>query len=195
MRLRAAVERPRGGVIWRLSHRADPRARILADRHYNRQKIGTPQFAPPASCIVLYALEHGGEAFWITSWPFGEYVKHRWPEAWVCSAFRNENAGTASLMIREALAVTRHMYGEPPDIGCVTFIDSTKVKPTVRRGCRTWGRTYELAGFKPDGATKGGLLAFRILPDEMPPPRMPLVETYMEQVYRRAIGRRDGRAT
>jgi len=29
-------------VLWQLSHRADPKARDIADRHYNRQKIGTP---------------------------------------------------------------------------------------------------------------------------------------------------------
>ena len=38
---------------WRLSHRADPEARVLADRHYNRQKPGTPQFVPPGRCLVL----------------------------------------------------------------------------------------------------------------------------------------------
>lgn len=32
---------------WRLSWRADPRALPLADRHYNRQKIGSAQFVPP----------------------------------------------------------------------------------------------------------------------------------------------------
>jgi hypothetical protein len=32
---------------WRMSHRADPLALPLADRHYNRQKPGSPQFMPP----------------------------------------------------------------------------------------------------------------------------------------------------
>ena len=31
---------------WTVSHRADPSAVKLADRHYNRQKPGTPQFVP-----------------------------------------------------------------------------------------------------------------------------------------------------
>jgi hypothetical protein len=73
---------------WRISDRADPEARALADRHYNRQKPGTPQFVPPGRCLVLVC----DKAFWVTSWPFAEYTKHAWAGAWVCSAFRNEGA-------------------------------------------------------------------------------------------------------
>ena len=57
-------------MIWRLSHRADPYARNIADRHYNRQKIGTPQFVPPGRCLVLVAETSTGRALWVTSWPF-----------------------------------------------------------------------------------------------------------------------------
>ena len=39
------------------SHRADPEVVPLADRHYNRQKIGSPQFAPPGRCLVLKDLD------------------------------------------------------------------------------------------------------------------------------------------
>lgn len=101
-------------VIWHLSHRADPFAAAIADRHYSRQKPGTPQFVPPGRCIVLRAgtVERG--AYWTTSWPFGIYVRHRWPGAWMCSAFRNEGAGVASEMIRQAVAATRFYFGSPP---------------------------------------------------------------------------------
>jgi len=65
-------------VLWQLSHRADPKARDIADRHYNRQKIGTPQFVPPGRCLVLFGESATGRALWITSWPFAEYVRHAW---------------------------------------------------------------------------------------------------------------------
>ena len=156
-------------MIWQKSNRADPKARALADRHYNRQKPGTPQFVPPGRCLVLYAENENGKAFWVTSWPFAEYVKHAWAGAWVCSAFRNEGAGTASAMIRDAVAATRAYYGDPPDLGMITFIDKRKVKPTMVHGVPTWGLTYIKAGFRPVGKTKGGLLAFQLLPEDMPP--------------------------
>lgn len=157
-------------LIWERSNRFDPRAREIADRHYNRQKPGTPQFVPPGRCCVLYAETETGRAFWVTSYPYAQYVRHAWAGAWICSAFRNEGAGTASEMIREAVAATRAHFGEPPALGMVTFIDARKVKPIMTRGRPTWGRTYELAGFRPVGKTKGGLLAFQLLPEDMPLP-------------------------
>lgn len=155
-------------MIWHLSNRADPKAREIADRHYNRQKPGTPQFVPPGRCCVFYTENCEGKALWVTSYPFAEYVKHQWAGAWVCSAFRNEGAGIASEMIREAVSATRAFFGDPPELGMITFIDSRKVKPTMVHGKPTWGRTYELAGFKRVGKTKGGLLAFQLLPEDMP---------------------------
>lgn len=154
---------------WCLSHRADPAARVLADRHYNRQKIGTPQFVPPGSCLVL--VSDCARAFWITSAPFAEYTKHAWAGAWVCSAFRSEGAGVASDLIKQAVAATLAYYGEPPPLGMITFIDRDAVKSTMVRGIPTWGYTWLKAGFQDVGETKGGLLAFQLLPANMPEPQ------------------------
>lgn len=153
---------------WCLSHRADPAAKALADRHYNRQKIGAPQFVPPGSCLVL--VTDCARAFWVTSWPQAEFVKHAWPGAWMCSAFRSEGAGRASDLIRSAVAATVAYYGEAPALGMVTFIDREEVKPTMVRGKPTWGYTWIKAGFKEVGETQGGLLAFQLLPANMPEP-------------------------
>ena len=117
---------------------------------------------------MFYTETATGEAFWVSSWPFAEYVKHAWAGAWVCSAFRNESAGRASLLITQALAATRAHFGDPPTLGLVTFINPKKVKPTMVRGKPVWGWTFMQAGFQPVGKTKGGLLAFKIDPDDMP---------------------------
>lgn len=107
--------------------------------------------------------------------------------AWICSAFRNEGAGLASSLITQAVAATRARWPDVPELGMVTFLDRDEVKPIrARRGTvvmgphvlihigkpyvTMWGRTWILAGFKPDGETKGGLLAFRLCPCRMPPP-------------------------
>jgi hypothetical protein len=151
---------------WCMSHRADVAARLIADRHYNRQKIGTPQFVPPGRCMVL--LSDCSRAFWVTSWPFAEYVKHRWPGAWVCSAFRSEGAGQASELIRDAVAVTLAFFGPAPPLGMVTFIDRAQVRPIKQHGAPTWGWTWKQAGFQEVGETEGGLLAFQLLAADMP---------------------------
>lgn len=152
---------------WRLSHRADPDALPLADRHYNRQKIGSPQFVPPGRCMVL--LTHCKRALWVTSWPYAEFVKHKWAGAWMNSCFRNEGAGLSSELIGEAVAATRAFYGEPPALGMVTFVDASKT-----RSKRDPGRCYRRAGFKYAGQTKGGLVALQLLPPDMPPASEPI---------------------
>lgn len=156
-------------MLWRMSNRADPFARDIADRHYNRQSVGSAQFVPPGRCVVLAALTPTGRAFWVTSWPFAEYVKHEWAGAWMCSAFRNEGAGVASWMIRDAMAATRAVFGDPPPLGMVTFIDRNEVRPTIVRGREVYGWTWMRAGFHVRGETKGGLLALGIAPEDMPP--------------------------
>jgi hypothetical protein len=151
---------------WRLSHRADPEAVRIADRHYNRQKIGSPQFVPPGRCFVL--LTAGADALWVTSWPFAEYVRHAWAGAWVNSLFRNESEALSSTLIREAVAATLWRYGKPPPLGMVTFVDADKV-----RRKRDPGRCYLRAGFRCVGETKGGLVALQLLPADMPDPASP----------------------
>ncbi len=154
---------------WELSHRGDQFARQIADRHYNRQKIGTPQFVPPGRCLVLVAKTETGQALWVTSWPFAEYVAHEWAGAWVCSAFRNEGAGRASDLIRDAVAATVEYFGPSPDLGMITFVNVDKVRPKADPG-----HTFIIAGFRPAGFTKGGLTALQLRSDRMPAPQAPI---------------------
>lgn len=150
---------------WALSDRFDPAPRVIADRHYSRRKVGSPQFVPPGRCVVLYQ----PNAYWVTSWPFAEYVRHAWPGAWVCSAFRNEGAGLSSDLVREAVAITRWRWPDIPDLGMITFVDAGKV-----RHKRDPGRCFLKAGFKRVGETKGGLVALQLLPADMPEALIPI---------------------
>lgn len=151
---------------WRQSWRADPAARVIADRHYNRQKIGAPQFVPPGRCLVLLA---DGPALWVTSWPFARYVKHDWAGAWVCSIFRREGGPLASTLIRDAVAVTRWRWPDVPDLGMITFVDPGKITHK-----RDPGRCYLRAGFTVAGSTRKGLVALQMVPADMPQAAAPL---------------------
>jgi hypothetical protein len=154
---------------WMRSHRFDRDALPLADRHYNRQKIGSPQFVPPGRCVVLKT--SCLRALWTSSWPFPQYVRHAWPGAWVNSLFRNEGAGLSSELILQAVAATRAIWPEVPALGMVSFVDAEKTRKK-----RDPGRCYRRAGFHHVGFTKGGLWAFQLLPNEMPAPCEPLLE-------------------
>lgn len=150
--------------MWSISWRADQHARAIADRHYNRQAIGSEQFVPPGRCLVLTT----DSALWVTSWPFAEYVQHAWAGAWINSIFRREAGPLASDMISAAIAATRWRWSDVPPLGMVTFIDPTKI-----RHKRDPGRCYRRAGFEHVGYTKGGLLVLQLLPERMPEPEPP----------------------
>lgn len=180
--VRPSTSRPRpaerivrsAGILsmhWQLSHRAEKAALAIADRHYNRQKPGSPQFVPPGRCLVLTS--RVGVALWVTSWPFAKYVKHAWGGAWVNSCFRRESGPIASELIWDAVAATIWFWKEAPRVVCpycdyeismVTFIDTGKTKKK-----RDPGRCYVHAGFKRcKGKTKGGLVVVHIRPEDMP---------------------------
>ena len=144
--------------IWTVTNRADPAAAAIADRHYNRQHVGSRQFVPPGRCVVLRA----EGAVWVTSWPYAQYVRHAWAGAWVNSLFRRESGPLASVMIQAAIVATKAIWPEPPPLGLVTFVDPRKVRPK-----RTPGYCYLRAGFRLVGRTKSGLLTFQVLPEDM----------------------------
>lgn len=158
---------------WQLSYRADPVARDIADRHYNRQSPGSAQFVPPGRCMVL--LHSTQKAVWVTSFPFPEWTQHDWAGAWINSLFRNEGAGQSSTLIREAAAHTRWFHANtdswatdaPPDEGLVTFVDADEV------ASENPGYCYQCAGFSRVGYTQGGLHVWQLPPQEMPEPTPP----------------------
>lgn len=145
---------------WRISDRYDPAAVALADRHYSRQKPGTPQFIPPGTYLALVSADK--TAAWVTAWP--RFRQDEWRGAWVNSLFRKEGPGLASEMICRAVAHTRAKWPLVPDLGMVTFIDPDKVRSANPGYC------YLMAGFRRVGRTPKGLHVLRLLPGDMPAP-------------------------
>lgn len=150
-----------------MSRRFDQEARKIADRHYSRQKPGTPDFVGNVSPLVLLAPHDGpARALWVTAWQ--SYVRHEWVNAWQCVLFRNEGAGLSSELISEAVAATRWVWGGMPENGFVTFVDRSKTRPK-----RDPGYCYLMAGWEMVGRTKGGLVVLRLRPEKMPDPEAP----------------------
>jgi hypothetical protein len=152
---------------WCLSHQYDKRAVPLADRHYSRSRPGTSHFVAPGRMLIL--LTKDADALWVSSWPYPEMLRRSWyPTAWMCSLFRNEGSYLSSALIREAVAVTRWHWGDPPPDGMVTIIDQRKVRSANPGYC------YKKAGFKHVGYTKkAGLVIVQLLPQDMPEATMP----------------------
>lgn len=156
---------------WRQVNRFSQDAARLADRHYTRQTVGSPQFMPSGRALVL--LTEAGDAVWGTSWQVSDagvaMAVHDWPLAWNCSIFRNEGPVLSSDLIREAVAATRAVWGEPPEQGFVTFVDATAV-----RHKRDPGRCYLRAGWRRAGATRSGKVALVLDPSSFPDAEAPI---------------------
>jgi len=151
---------------WKVSHRADPIAVALADRHYNRQHVGSPS----SSRRVVTSASSRPKAM-PSGRPHGRSRSTSstpGPDRGSTRSSATKAPTLSSELILEAIAATRWTW-TPPDLGIITFVDAGKV-----RRKRDPGRCYRRAGFDHVGYTKGGLLVFGMLPDAMPDAVMPL---------------------
>jgi len=146
-------------MAWVQIQKADWRALKLADRHYTRQKPGTPQFCRPGRNLVL--LTEDEQALWVT-W---HGIRDDGWNAWECTMFRNEGPYLSSHLIVLALGITRQLWGEPPTDGLITYVGEH-----LRGGC------FHAAGFRKAGHSKSGKLLLQLTPDRFPPPLEPAEE-------------------
>jgi hypothetical protein len=93
----------------------------------------------------------------------------------------------SSELVRQAVQATKWYWGDPPPLGMVTFVDTTKV-----RRKRDWGRCYRKAGWHEVGKTKGGLIVLQILPDEMPSAMAPLTTQQWGKAFVAAMSNEHG---
>lgn len=145
---------------WHEVHHMDVRARLMADRHYSRQKPGTPEFTRPGNKIVLLHFDDDWNpvALWASQRPDpnSDAVRADGLDAWDCSIYRNEEAKVKSSdLILEAVQITWARWGNvPPLDGFVTTVDPKHVKATMVRGRPVWGYCFLKAGFVDIGRTK-----------------------------------------
>ena len=133
---------------WWVVDRDDQRARKLVDGetfggapHYSRQTPGADEFMSNGKTLVLLSVCE--RAVWGA-------IENNDPAGglhWRCSMFRNEGAGLASDLVREATSLTfdwwRYHYGGLPPVPFRTEVDPAKVRPK-----RDPGRCFLRAGWR-----------------------------------------------
>lgn len=146
MTLLLPIETPAEPVVWRQVPKAQPRLVALADRHYTRQKPGTPQFCRPGVNLAL--LLSDGTAGWVVWRPIPQLGRMDGLEAWECTFFRNEGAQTSSALIREATDLTYRAWGWPPRDGLITAVG---IEQTAHRRSKKHppGWCFICAGWRP----------------------------------------------
>lgn len=97
----------------------------MADRHYSRRKIGSPQFMPPGQTIVLVA--PGAVWGWWRPHPDAGITPMNGLDGWTCTIFRNESSILSSELVVEAEDMLFAESGEIGLDGMLTYVWDRKV--------------------------------------------------------------------
>ncbi|TDE20850.1 hypothetical protein E1295_46990 [Nonomuraea mesophila] len=127
---------------WARVTKFDPRGCQLADRHYSRRKIGSPQFMPPGQTIVLLSCDERAVFGWWRPHPRSGLRAMNGLDGWTCTIFHNESTILSSELILDAervFAEEGHDIG--PD-GLLTYVWDRKVRSANPGYC------FKQAGWK-----------------------------------------------
>jgi hypothetical protein len=114
--------------LWSLSHKYDKIGAKLADGHYSRRKVGSPQFMPPGDTVVL--VRPDAVFGWWRPNPASGIKSMNGLDGWTCSIFRRAalDAPLASELILDAeMALDGWTCG--PD-GLLTYVWDAKIRST-----------------------------------------------------------------
>lgn len=126
-----------------VSHKADARGRLLADRHYSRRKVGSPQFMPPGETLVLVSPDGLSVFGWWRPHPSSGIRAMNGLDGWTCTIFHHEGPQLASQVILASEALLAESgRGCGPD-GMLTYVWPARVR-SKNPGCcfkkAGWGR-------------------------------------------------------
>lgn len=130
---------------WERVTKFDRRAVELADRHYSRRKIGSPQFMPPGQTVVLWC--EGAVFGWWRPHPSSGIKQMNGLDGWTCTIFRNESERLSSELILKAELALPDSCG--PD-GLLTYVWDKRVKSENPGFC------FKRAGYRAIGKSADG---------------------------------------
>lgn len=141
---------------WRIIPKFDRDGAALADRHYSRRKVGSPQFMPPGQTMVLLGMMRDAVFGWWRPHPRSGLIAMNGLDGWTCSIFRNESGILSSELVLEAETALRATHDCGPD-GMLTYVWDKKVL-SHKNGWhnRSPGHCFQMAGWIPIGRSKDG---------------------------------------
>ena len=115
--------------FWVRTTKFDKRGASLADRHYSRRKVGSPQFMPPGQTIVLVPEDEGYPAVWGWWRPHPSFSKTAMNglNGWTCTIFRNEGDVLSSELILGAEEALMEYADDCGPDGMLTYVFDKKV--------------------------------------------------------------------
>ena len=127
--------------MWVRRQKFYPPAAAMADRHYSRRKVGSPQFMPPGQTIVLTTPDDRALFGWWRPDPKSGIVPMNKLLGWTCTIFRNESELRSSELILAAERALVEHSGECGPDGMLTYVWDKKVSS------KNPGYCYKCAGW------------------------------------------------
>lgn len=135
---------------WLRTTKFDAIGASLADRHYSRRTIGSPQFMPPGQTIVLIPPSENALFGWWRPDPSSGIKAMNGLDGWTCTIFRNESALLSSALVLDAeRAMADFGYNCGPD-GMITYVWDKRV------ASENPGYCFKMAGWKRTGRSADG---------------------------------------
>lgn len=146
-------------MTWERITKFDRPAARLADGHYSRRTVGSPQFMPPGQTLILGSSLKDGEREAIFGWwrphPNSGIRAMNGLDGWTCTIFRNVSGIRSSNLILEAERfLVDAALGCGPD-GLITYVWDKKVATNSQPG-RAVGWCFRKAGYRPRGRSADG---------------------------------------
>jgi hypothetical protein len=118
-----------GCVYWQLaaSGKFDPIGCALADGHYSRRKVGSPQFMPPGQTIVLISRDRLSVWGWWRPHPRSGIKAMNGLDGWTCSIFRRTGGILASALVVDAERAIGALGLDCGPSGLITYVWDSKV--------------------------------------------------------------------
>lgn len=115
------------GDQWVVVPKFHPAAVALADQHYSRRKVGSPQFMPPGQTLVLLTPDERAVFGWWRPHPAAGLRQLNGLDGWTCTIFRNTGPQLSSELILAAERELLARYDCGPD-GLITYVWDSRVK-------------------------------------------------------------------
>jgi hypothetical protein len=134
---------------WLVVPKFTPSCARLADGHYSRRTIRSPQFMPPGQTLVLLTPDELAVFGWWRPDPSSGIVAMNGLDGWTCTIFRNTGPQLSSDLVLAAESELLDRYDCGPD-GLITYVWDSKVASANPGYC------FKCAGWHVTGRSADG---------------------------------------
>lgn len=136
---------------WARVTKFDPVAAYLADGHYSRRTIGSPQFMPPGQTLCLLTRDQRAVFGWWRPHPDSGIAAMNGLDGWTCTIFRNIGSHRSSELILDAELALYSLGVTCGPSGLITYVYDRKVRTARQSGRAAVGWCFRKAGYAPTG--------------------------------------------